>query len=79
MFLLSDKQFDTLKFIAINIIPSLGTFWLTIGGIWNLPYTNQIGATIAAIGVLIAGCIGLSKAAYEKAKREQYEGETDDE
>lgn len=72
--LLSDKQFDTLKFIAINIIPSLETFWLTVGQVWNLPYVTEIGTTIAAIGVLIAGCIGLSKVAYEKAKREEYEG-----
>ena len=79
MFLLSDKQFDTLKFIAINIIPSLETFWLTVGNVWKLPYVTEIGTTIAAVGVLIAGCIGLSKVAYEKAKREQYEGETDDE
>lgn len=77
--LLSDKQYDTLKFIAINIIPSLETFWLTVGQVWDLPYVTEIGTTIAAIGVLMAGCIGLSKVAYEKAKREEYEGETDDE
>lgn len=77
--LLSDKQYDTLKFIAINIIPSLETFWLTVGNVWKLPYVTEIGTTIAAVGVLIAGCIGLSKVAYEKAKREQYEGATDDE
>lgn len=77
--LLSDKQFDTLKFIAINIIPSLETFWLTVGQVWNLPYVTEIGTTIAAIGVLIAGCIGLSKVAYEKAKREEHEGISDDE
>ena len=28
---ISNKAYDTLKFIAIYVIPSLETFWLTIG------------------------------------------------
>lgn len=76
---LSDKAYDTIKFISIYCIPSLATLWLTIGQVWNLPYTVEIGTTISAIGVFLAGCIGLSTAAYEKALKEEHEGLSDDE
>ena len=75
---LSDAQYDTLKFIAINVIPSLEVAWLTIGGVWNLPYVVEIGTTIGAIGMLIAGCIGMSKSAYEKEKAQMHELEGED-
>lgn len=68
---LSDKTYDLLKFISINIIPSVEVAWLTIGAVWKLPLVVEIGTTIGAVGMLIAGCIGMSKAAYEKAKQEQ--------
>ncbi|MBR2555415.1 MAG: holin [Aeriscardovia sp.] len=74
---LSDSSYDFLKFLAIHILPALETFWLTVASIWELPYAVQIGATLGAIGMLIGGCIGLSKAAYEKAKQEEYEGNSD--
>lgn len=72
---LTDKQYDFIKWLAINVIPSLETFWLTIGFAWNLPYVEPVGITIAAVGMLLAGCIKMSKAEYEKAKQAEYEGE----
>ena len=76
---ISDSAYDTLKSISIYCIPSIATLWLTIGQVWGLPYVVEIGTTISAIGVCIAGCIGLSTAAYNKAVREEHEGTNDDE
>ena len=72
---LSDATYDALKFIAIYVIPSLETFWLTIGQAWKLPYVPEVGITIGAVGMLIAGCIGMSVHEYEKDKKEKHEGE----
>lgn len=76
---LSNAAYDNLKFISIYVIPSIATLWLTIGQVWNLPYVVEIGTTISAIGVCIAGCIGLSTAEYQKSLKEEHEGVTDDE
>lgn len=73
---LDNKTYDTLKFIAIYIIPSLETFWLTIGTAWKLPYVQEIGITIGAVGMLIAGCIGMSVQSYEKERADKHEGNT---
>lgn len=72
---LSDNMYDLLKTIAIYIIPSIETCWLTVSAVWNLPYGQEIGITIGAIGMLIAGCIGMSIKEYEKEKKEKHEGE----
>lgn len=75
---LSDNAYDLLKTIAIYIIPSIETCWLTLAAVWNLPYGQEIGITIGAIGMLIAGCIGMSIKEYEKEKAEKHEGGGDD-
>lgn len=72
---LSNETYDTLKFISIYVIPSIETFWLMVAAVWNLPYGQEIGITIGAVGMLIAGCIGMSIKEYEKEKAEQHEGD----
>lgn len=71
---ISDDLYDFLKNLAIYVIPSLETFWLTIGKAWSLPYVVEIGITIGAVGLCIAGCIGMSVSAYEAEKRDKHDG-----
>lgn len=71
---ISDETYDTLKFLAIYVIPSVETFWLTVGTAWKLPYVDQIGITIGALGMLIAGCIGMSVRAYKEGVQKEHEG-----
>ena len=49
---MSNKTYDILKWIATVGLPALTAFWLTIGQIWSIPYTEPIGATLAAITTL---------------------------
>lgn len=73
---ISNSTYDLLKAIAIYVTPSVETFWLTISTAWKLPYGQEIGITIGAVGMLIAGCIGMSIKEYEKEKAEKHEGQT---
>lgn len=63
---LSNSTYDILKKIALYILPALATLWLTLGKIWNFPYTTEIGATITAIDVFLGACLGISSAQYYK-------------
>lgn len=72
---LSDKTYDTLKWIAVNLIPALEVLILTIGQIWELPYYAQIGATVAAFGVFLAAILGISSKAYKQRQAEELRGE----
>lgn len=61
---LSNKTYDTLKWIALVALPATQVFWLTVGKVWGFPYLTEIGATIGALGLFIAALLGLSGKNY---------------
>lgn len=62
----NSKVYDTLKFIALTVLPAIETLWLTLGNIWHFPYVVEIGATIAAIDVFLGALIGISTKNFYK-------------
>lgn len=62
--LMSNELYDALKKVALYILPAIATLWLTLGKIWGLPYTSEIGATITAIDVFLGACLGISSKNY---------------
>lgn len=75
LFQWSDQFYDTVKAIALNIVPACEVAWGIVATAWDIPYGLQIGTTIGAVGVFLAMCIGMSNAEYQKAKQEK-EAET---
>lgn len=63
---LNNKTYDRLKYIALVALPAIEVFWLTIGKVWNFPYVIEIGATIAAVDVLLGSLLGVSTKNYNK-------------
>ena len=59
------KVYDTFKWIASVGLPALTALWLALGQIWNIPYTNQIGATLAAITAFACALLGISSMKYK--------------
>lgn len=62
--LMDNKTYDILKKVALIFLPALATLWLTIGKIWGLPYTTEIGATITAVAVSLGACLEISSKNY---------------
>ena len=65
---LSNRTYDILKWVALVVIPASATLVLTIGKIWGLPYYDNIGATISAVGLFLAAIIGVSTQTYRADK-----------
>ena len=61
---LDNKTYDTLKYVALIALPALQVFWLTIGKIWDINYTVEIGATIGAVALLLGTLLGVSTRNY---------------
>lgn len=61
----NSKWYDAFKWIASVGLPAITAFWLTLGQIWEIPYTNQIGATLAAITTLACALLGISSIKYK--------------
>lgn len=65
------KVYDTLKWIASVGLPALTALWLALGQIWSIPYTNQIGATLAAITAFACALLGISSIKYKLTSSEE--------
>lgn len=66
---MSDRVYDVLCIIAKLIAPS-ATLISAILTIWNVPYAEQITATMAAIDVFMGAVVVIAKASYDKKKNE---------
>lgn len=71
---MSNRVYDTLKWIALVALPAVTALVVTIGSIWGLP-TDQIVATIAAIDTFIGTIIGISGIKYKNANKIEAEDE----
>lgn len=62
---MSNKTYDVLKWIGTVVLPAITTLWLTVGHIWSIPYTDAIGATLAAFTTFAAALLGISSVKYQ--------------
>ena len=65
---LSHKVYDVLKWIAMYLLPALGTLYFALAGIWNFPYGEQVVGTITAVDTFLGVLLGISTAQYQKDK-----------
>lgn len=63
---MSNKTFDTLKWVAQYLLPAAGVLFGVLATTWNLPYGTQITATIAAADTFLGACLGISTHNYNK-------------
>ena len=66
MFEMTDKTYDTLKFIAQILLPALGTLYFALATIWGFPYGEQIVGTVTAVDAFLGACLGISTVQYNK-------------
>lgn len=65
--IMSNKLYDILKWIALVALDAIALLYQTIAAIWNLPFAEQIPATIIAISVCLGTFLGISSIKYNKA------------
>ena len=63
---MSNKTYDILKWIAMILLPALGTLYFALAGIWGLPFGEQIVGTIAAIDTFLGVILGISTSQYNR-------------
>lgn len=63
---MSNKVYDVLKWIAMYLLPALGTLYFALSGIWGLPYGEEIVGTVTAIDTCLGVVLGISSAKYKK-------------
>ena len=66
--MINDKFYDALNIVAKIVAPA-ATFISAILAIWNVPYTEQITATLGAFDVFIGAVVVVLKANYNKKSK----------
>ncbi len=63
---MSNKVYDILKWIAMVVLPAIGTLYFALAGIWGLPYAEEVGGTITAAVAFLGIVLGVSSVQYNK-------------
>ena len=63
---LNNRAYDVLKWIALYLLPALGTLYFALAGIWNFPYGEEVVGTITAVDTFLGVLLGISSANYNK-------------
>ncbi len=63
---MSNKVYDTLKWIAQILLPALATLYFALAAIWGLPAAEQVVGTITAIDTFLGVLLGISTSNYKK-------------
>lgn len=61
---LSNENYDTLSYIAQILLPALATLYVTIAGIWGLPYAEAVSGTIMAVDFFLGTLLKISSNQY---------------
>lgn len=62
---MSNKVYDALKYVAMIVLPAIGTLYFALANIWGLPYGEEIVGTITAIDAFLGALLGISSAKYK--------------
>lgn len=72
---MSNKLYDTLKYITQIGLPAVAAFYAALAYIWHWPYAEEVVATITALVTLLSSFLGISSARYnskQEAEEEEY-------
>ena len=63
---MANKVYDIFKFIAQIILPALATLYVTLAGLWGLPFPDEIAGTIMAVDTFLGAVLMISSSNYNK-------------
>ena len=68
---MSNKTYDTLKWVALVVLPAVATLYFALSGIWGFPYGEQVVGTITAIDTFLGALLGISTHNYNRLEIEE--------
>lgn len=60
------KTYDILKWIAMIVLPAIGSLYFGLAAIWGLPCGEQVVGTITVIDTFLGALLGISSSNYNK-------------
>lgn len=72
-FVLTDKQYNILKWVVGIVIPAVGTLYFGVAKIWNLPSGEQVLGTLIVLQAFLGAMLGISSKRYKDSDA-RYDG-----
>lgn len=63
---MSNETYDVLKYVALIVLPALGTLYAALSQIWGLPFGSEVTATILALDTFLGAILKISTDKYNK-------------
>ena len=63
----SKPVYDFLKKMVMIFLPAASALYLSLSGIWGLPYAEQVVGTVTAITAFLGVCLGISSKRYNNS------------
>ena len=63
---MSNKVYDVLKYIALIVLPAIGTLYFALAQIWGFPYGEEIVGTVTAVDAFLGAILRISTNVYNK-------------
>lgn len=64
---LSNRLYDSLKFVAQILLPAVGTLYYGVAVIWHLPKADEVVGTIVVVDTFLGVLLGLSSQKYNNS------------
>ena len=64
---MSNKLFDTLRFLQTVLFPAIGTLYFALAYIWGLPYAEQVVGTITALTAFLGAFVEYKRRTYNES------------
>lgn len=62
--ILSNRQYDILRWVAMVGLPALGALYFALAPLWSLPKAEEVVGTIVAVDTFMGLLLGLAKKNY---------------
>lgn len=62
--ILSNRQYDALKWVALVGLPALGALYFGLAGIWHFPKAEEVVGTVTLVDTCLGLLLGLAKKNY---------------
>lgn len=66
---MKNRTYDILKYIALIVLPAIGTLYFALAQIWGLQYGEEIVGTITAIDTFLGAILQISTDKYNKGDK----------
>lgn len=72
--ILKNRTYDAVKFVALVLLPALGSLYFGLSQIWGFPNGEQVVGTVVLLETFLGALVGISKKTYDQSDM-KYDGQ----